>query len=370
MCGIVFIDRLDNLPAQKIVMRRYEAQKERGQSGFGFISIDKSQKFGKWYRATNEAGIEKAIEEIADPTILFHHRQPTSTPNFIEATHPIQVNNEQLKHAYFVIHNGIISNAQSLKTEHNTLGFDYTTEIKRIFETKGERYETEMFNDSEALAIELAQVIDGQKSEIEAKGSIAFVALQLEKKSNKVLNVYYGRNYSNPLKLEKTKEFLALTSEGSGAIVEADKLFCYDLKTKETTSQTLKIGEWGTKVTTAYDYSNWERDREIDNAVGFRSTYDRNLKDEEDEFTPDLGDRLAELYEREAELKDDFEYIVSQPVAENDNNDLLETSYELADIKKQIEKIENELANEKAEGHNKTHNMKLLEALKGNENGS
>ncbi len=99
-----------------------------------------------------------------------------------------------------------------------------------------------MWNDSESLAIELAKVIDGQKTDIEAKGSIAFIALQVDKKTAKVKKVFYGRNYSNPLKLQTNKAFFSLTSEGEGEQVTPNVLHCYDMESGLFTEKEKKIG--------------------------------------------------------------------------------------------------------------------------------
>jgi hypothetical protein len=56
------------------------------------------------------------------------------------------------------------------------------------------------------LAIELAQAIESEAKGIDISGSIAFICLQVKKHSRKINKLFFGRNESNPLKLEIVKE--------------------------------------------------------------------------------------------------------------------------------------------------------------------
>lgn len=377
MCGIIFIDRADQKSASKMVLKRYNSQKTRGKEGFGFISIDTAKGIGKWFRSTDEAGIKKALEGINDPTILFHHRQPTSTPNFAEATHPIAVINELLDHNYYVIHNGIISNDKELREKHRALNFEYTTEITKIFKTKENEYTSEMFNDSEAFAIELAQVLDGQKTTIDAKGSIAFIALQVSRSTGKILNVYFGRNYSNPLKMENTREFLSLTSEGTGTLVDANKLYKYNPLSREVTSAPLQIGESyysydKEKFIPQASYSNsGVYDNDDERPYGFRSIAEPSEASEDDVLTTE--DEYADLVEHIAQLEDELE-LYQKHYSENPEtiDQIIEMKYELDDLKKEALDLEQIIQEEAAmeaddteESSNKTYNLELRKALEG-----
>jgi hypothetical protein len=160
-----------------------------------------------------------------------------------------------------VIHNGIISNDDILRAEHLKNGFAYTTEITKKWITLQNTYEESMWNDSEALAIDLALAIESGKA-IEANGSIAFIALQYEKISGKAIALYYGRNEGNPLCLESDKNFFSLSSE-SGKKIEADTLYRYDYETTITTREVKKIGTYYSYAGTTYGYG-YSTDEEDD----------------------------------------------------------------------------------------------------------
>ncbi len=163
MCGLCFVTRFDGHSAKKKIRKLYFHQKSRGTSGYGYVSVAEG-KVGT-ARAIDEKGIMEFLNEEQSNTILFHHRTPTSTPNVVESTHPIEVKNKILEHDYYVAHNGIISNADTLKKKHEGLGFEYTTELEKVWKTKKNHYYKDevIFNDSEALAIEVALVIEGKQ---------------------------------------------------------------------------------------------------------------------------------------------------------------------------------------------------------------
>lgn len=223
--------------------KRYQSQKTRGTEGFGYVAMN-GDKICKYVRHEDEVDIIKSLEnEIAD-SIMFHHRFPTSTPNIIESAHPIKVSHPELDYDYYGIHNGIITNDEVLKEGHEKLGYVYTTLIKSYFTTQGGTDYTypDKWNDSEALVIELARYIEGKTKKIFVEGSIAVVVLQVDKETGRVVAMYYGRNEGNPLKIERTKNFFTLTSEGNGIEIPADILFRYDYHTEDITTDVVKIG--------------------------------------------------------------------------------------------------------------------------------
>lgn len=243
MCGIVCVNASGKkCRASKVAFRRYEGQKKRGNEGYGCVSMSHG-KVTNLYRSEDEAGIRKILSDKGS-MILFHHRKPTSTPNYTECTHPIFVSNEKLEYDYYVVHNGIIENALFLKGEYEKLGFEYTTEVQEMYKTKGKIYEgkTTKFNDSESLAIDLAVAIEEGRTEIKSRGSIAFVALQVDKNTKDVGTIFFGRNNRNPLVLDESDGGFILSSEGEGNEIEAHKLFAYDTKSKKVTSSDLMIG--------------------------------------------------------------------------------------------------------------------------------
>lgn len=243
MCGITFVHRIDGLTANKSILKRYHKQKSRGSDGFGYIAIKKN-KLKSYKRAKLESQIKTFIDKEEAETILFHHRFPTSTPNFKESAHPIKVSSIHLKYDYYLVHNGIISNADELKEKHEALGFVYNTEITKKFMTSGETYKQSCFNDSEALAIEVALMIDKGTKKIEAKGSIAFIVAKVHKSSNNLVGIYYARNYGNPLKYCKSKDLISIGSESEGEPVPADILFKLDLKSNKITEQAIEIPQY------------------------------------------------------------------------------------------------------------------------------
>lgn len=255
MCGIIHSKLADIKKAvAKIVIKRYNKQKNRGNQGYGYVEIKNGFVVAEIRTQTEKEILEKLEKSTADE-IMFHHRYPTSTPNLIEATHPIKVNNECLEYNYYVIHNGIISNDTELREDHLKNGFSYTTNITKKWITAQNTYLEEMWNDSEALAIDLALAIEAN-SEIKAKGSIAFIALQFHKTTGKAIALYYGRNNGNPLCLEQDKSFFSLSSE-SGKSIKTDILYRFDYQTKKITEEAKKIGNYTTS-TTGYGFSDWE----------------------------------------------------------------------------------------------------------------
>jgi len=189
------------------VLSQFEDQKSRGTEGFGIVTIEDDGKY-LIHRSTEGYKFMYDIHENPSYKILMHHRTPTSTRNKMKQTHPITISNKKLKYDYLVVHNGVIRNNDELKKKHEKLGFKYTTET--------EGYGYEKFNDSEAIAIETALFIERKQERINTYGSAAFVALQIDKKTQKVESVHFGRNDGSPLKLAKTRGIMKISSEGPG----------------------------------------------------------------------------------------------------------------------------------------------------------
>lgn len=334
MCGLIFVMRRDGKPARRVTTKRYQAQKGRGQEGYGYLSIT-DWKLTSWMQAENETEILSALEKDISPTILFHHRMPTSTPNVTDATHPIRVSHELLQYDYYFIHNGIITNCDELKKVHNTQGFTYTTELKKYLEGhRGNKYEMgSVFNDSESLAVELALYIEKLKHNIDTSGSIAFVGVQVNKTTQEVQHVYYGRNHSNPLKLHHaSQEISIIASEGGGEEIPPHTLFKYNPRSNETTETPVSFGyRFIAPDDRGYGYprtSRWDDDyemRDINDVIeeakerheGFKDFPEtKNLSlpakslpevedDEEDiQILTDPADALIEMYEELAKFED------------------------------------------------------------------
>lgn len=241
MCGIIFADFKSR--AKKRVFKRYSQQSARGKQGYGCVAVNNGF-VTALHRSTTENDMRVAMKEETANTILFHHRNPTSTPNVEECTHPIYVTNDTLNYDYYVTHNGHITNASVLKKDFEDMGFVYTSVVENLVRPKGHKKAylvSEQFNDSESLAIELAQIIETGGTFTRSMGGIAFVVLQMDKQTGEVNMVYFGRN-TNPLKMDRTGGEFMLASEGFGVDVEPHKLHSYDLKTKTLTATELQIG--------------------------------------------------------------------------------------------------------------------------------
>ena len=163
--------------------------------------------------------------------IIAHHRQPTSTENKLHQTHPILVQNNILENIYLFIHNGIITNHDELRKKHIELGFQYQTDCyeKAYYNGKPEL----KWNDSESLAIEIALFIENQSKIVETDNAAAFIVLQMDKKTGKAKQVFFGRNkFGNPLNMSKTRGKLRISSEGEGGEVKENILYSFNIKDK------------------------------------------------------------------------------------------------------------------------------------------
>ncbi len=160
MCGIIYYKSFTGRPVNRKALRHYQKQKNRGREGFGFVGI--SERIILTCRATEERGIRHYLKKHPLSEILFHHRLPTSTTNTLRTAHPIVISQPIYGHKYYLIHNGMIMNADELKIKHEQMGITYTTpqfsQYRNYWGKIEKRYE---FNDSEALAHELALYLRG-----------------------------------------------------------------------------------------------------------------------------------------------------------------------------------------------------------------
>lgn len=363
MCGIVYCKRVDDKTAPKMVKKRYFKQKSRGSDGFGFVEISDKVKVK---RAEEEKEILTKLEESTAGEIMFHHRFPTSTPNFKEMTHPIFVKNDKLDYNYYVIHNGIISNCDEMLKKHKRAGFNYTTLLRQVWELTKTNYTYDYkFNDSESLAIDLALFIEGKIKTVRARGSVAFVVLQTTK-TGKPVNVYFGRNIDNPLRVKKNDYFISVCSEGDGEYVEPDTLF----KIAYGSDEIEEVGDiyiegyvyykqstYTPKYDGRYDYDKYHYDDSYDDGYG-NSFGDDDLPDiDSGDVVEQLGmlpsgeidnevkyaqlvNCLEEAKERLEVLYEDFKYFVNK----NEHNLSVETNEEIGELEIQIETMEAELA--------------------------
>jgi hypothetical protein len=177
-------------------------------------------------RATTEREIAAKLQAEQATEVLFHHRLPTSTPNF------------------YVVHNGVISNAEALRSRRETDGFRYTTLMRTEWITQRATYYDHIFNDSEALAVEPARHLDGSSAAIAADGSIAFIAWQADKQTRRLRGVHYGRNEGSPLVVHETADVLSITNEGdpSHERVSPHVLRSYDSQRRAWRERAAPIG--------------------------------------------------------------------------------------------------------------------------------
>jgi len=323
MCGIISIKRLDGHAPHKMLHKRYQMQKSRGTEGFGFVML-KGSKIVAYERAETEADIMDRLDQLQGDEVIFHHRFPTSTENLMEAAHPIKVSHESLKHDYYLIHNGIIRNPEAWKDIHEKEGFTYNTRIaveKRTWHRS--IFISDEFNDSEALAIELAKDLDKQGNGINVSGSIAFVMLQADKEGN-ATRLFWGRNDGYPLKINELKKvFRTIASEGNGILVPENKLYEFDYTRKTVSCRDYAVGVHTPMGFTNYQSYNSYTDstdlvNETDNIKYFQllEKYDNLRRSYEDLLLQGVDDQkiLADL--------DDVEALIADMEAEFDDTKL------------------------------------------------
>lgn len=249
MCGLAFAVSKRGKNTGEYIYSLFEKQKTRGQQGFGFMCINEG-KLTKVFRAKWAPDIKKELADDKSDIILFHHRFPTSTKNTLGTTHPIFVSSSNLKYDYYWAHNGVITNADILKKKHNEFGYEYTTEfIEKTKATYKNGTEEELvstipvFNDSEALAIELSRWVEGLDEAVNTNGGAAFWGVQLEKGTNNVLNIYWGKNKGRELRLFENKNWFAVSSESGQDVIADMMLYTMSMETYEYTERELPIDE-------------------------------------------------------------------------------------------------------------------------------
>lgn len=299
MCGIVFVHKRTGNSAGKSVNKRYAFQKERGKEGFGYLATNNSGVITKFMRCTDEKSALDALRSEKSPLIMFHHRFPTSTPNYAEAAHPIEVNHNALDYKYYLVHNGVIGNDQELKKRHVSKGFTYTTLGQKFIKTRKKRSLLNYFyNDSECLAIEMALAVEKGASSIEVEGSLAFILAQVDKKTNVVRSFYFGRNFGSPLKIDQQNGMVTLTSQSKSATVldvAANELFCYDVVSGAITSKPFIFGSQATSVKKFLtdEEEDWEAYNGYpyqDDSMGFQQ--EAKLPDSMPHFTKSIVEKV------------------------------------------------------------------------------
>lgn len=337
MCGLIgFIPK--SRKEKKVgrhVIDQYQRQLERGQKGFGVMSIDKNSV--EVQRATEPTKAIIDCYHSEKPIMLFHHRHPTSTENTMDQTHPFLVSHDELAYDYYVMHNGVINNDDELFKKHTEeLGYTYKT-----LKTSSYGYHMySKFNDSESLAIEVARYFDGLSNKINAIGTIAFIAVRIDKKTQKPLDIMWSRNGSNPLEVLENEHGLLIASniesnfaqevtENTCEIINLKKYF----NTEGTINNIIHVEniEYGVKPIVPVVKIETKSKTETNSAI-----YEGLTKREiafyrmAERVTQDIGDEIQELFETMSVRKVSDDEITA--VASRLNDMLLERS-EIADEK-------------------------------------
>jgi predicted glutamine amidotransferase len=286
MCGIIFAKSLDGSPVNRIVVDQFEDQKSRGTEGFGLV-LELPDKTLQVERSTETIKflIDAHPKFNPSPMIMAHHRTPTSSPNYRSQTHPILVSNELLKYDYLIEHNGQIYNDDERRKDHLTMGFLYTTDIKYG--------QLDKFNDSESLAIDIALYIEQLTDKVEARGNAAYAGLQIDKVTKQPVNMFFGRNWSNPLHYSRDQKLIMLSSEGKGEMVEDGTITFIDLRSPKLKQKSykLEIGTYQSNITPVRHY--------VGNAIGETGAEKIDSKSTTLVLTP--AERIAQAEDEAAE---------------------------------------------------------------------
>jgi hypothetical protein len=261
MCGIIYVEGRNNANTRQELLNRFVEQKHRGTEGFGFVAI-KDGVISAFHRAEEEDEIRTQLLVAGDfDAILFHHRIPTSTPNYAGTAHPFKISHESFAYDYYVVHNGVITNTNVMQKEHEDMGIKYKSRYMTVsgvhFPDQNQHDKHEFtqgkHNDSESIAVELALFLEGKKQTIDTIGGAAIIGLQVIKDTNEIESVFYGHNEGRPLVWEqpsgkkmkrKKPTVFALKSEGKGNLLPSETLYVRDYKTKTEICYKIEIGSF------------------------------------------------------------------------------------------------------------------------------
>jgi glucosamine 6-phosphate synthetase-like amidotransferase/phosphosugar isomerase protein len=304
MCGIIYYKSFTGKSVNSLVLKHYLKQRNRGHEGFGFIGI--TGKSITICRATKEREMRYYLKKRQFSEIIFHHRLPTSTSNTIRTTHPIVVSHLLFRHRYYLVHNGIIQNETELKEKHEGMGIRYTTQQTGRYKGYwGNMEHRSEFNDSEALAHEVALILDGRQKSIEAQGDIAFICLETDINNN-ALRLHFGRNNGSPLEMKRDSQLMVIASENvSNQDITPHRLYTYDYSTRKITSRKVEFSDyvWFSLI---YDTPNtfWERLEEIEIEI---EEYEDKIRRIENAQTMASGRGDFIEYQRLESLKEQYE---------------------------------------------------------------
>jgi predicted glutamine amidotransferase len=345
MCGIAYKHNLNGNPVNNDILQQFDLQRHRGTEGFGLFDGQEMN----MVHAAQEDRILRWLVRYDSNLILFHHRNPTSTINVKRAAHPFTTQEKFGDNQYVLVHNGHINNSSILFEQHQKQGIKYQSKLK-----------DGTFNDSESLLWDFANVMEGNKTELTARGGIAFICLKIVK--GKLDKMFFARNTS-PLNLVKTEDSVSLSSEGVGTAIKPSTLYTYDYSTNELTDKLFSVPQHetysydGSRLPATNQAGNWlpmylrdKYKKEINEAWNRNNItdYDREGNpipyDEDDYIINEAGIYVPNYpfddYELSEEEIEELELSLPPTRAEIENrvmeylykcNGLLETSYWLAE---------------------------------------
>lgn len=164
-----------------------------------------------------EHRIKKLLNRKKHEEVMFHHRYSTSTIDVRNACHPFSTK-DYFESQYVGMHNGVLNNSKTLKTDHLKRGIQYVS-----------TQENGTFNDSEALVYDLARYFEGEVDRLTASGTIAFIVIKMV--NGKRDTLFFGHNSGNPLVMKKTNNSITISSTGEGEPVPINKLHMYNYET-------------------------------------------------------------------------------------------------------------------------------------------
>lgn len=223
MCGIVFARDKHGARVNNLVKTLYHNQAVRGKEGFGFLArTTKDHVLNR--KAISEKEIMKMLAHVSAKDLLFHHRSATTADIKVEACHPFEITLDGK--IFTLVHNGTVLNAKDLFKEHILEGIKYTS---------GDGTDKNLFNDSEALAFDVALFLTKKQKEIRARGFIAFICIRRDQKTGVFEKIYFYRNPTRPLQILNIDDVFVLASDGGPAFkdVNPNKIFQYNYKTKK-----------------------------------------------------------------------------------------------------------------------------------------
>ncbi len=221
MCGILFCLSKDGYNVNKAVKKRYHKQSGRGTQGFGFVTVENG-KIKDLVKRCTEREILRELASSPSKAVMFHHRYPTISKNYEEMAHPFHISDPKHKFDYYVIHNGVLNNHDDLYKEYIKDGYIFQSQVEEktsiVFPNQKSSYEMTSkitVNDSEVFSVDLARYLEGLQRTIRSRGTISFIALKTDKEGT-IIELIWGHNDGNPLKLEEDKTIFCLRSEGKG----------------------------------------------------------------------------------------------------------------------------------------------------------